>query len=177
MPRRIYTYHGGLGWEPTQLAATIGAYTLAASIILVVANFAWSRFAGVVAGPNPWGAGTLEWTTTSPPLEFNYPVVPVVRSSYPAWDIAGMEEDQRRLEAGNLVLDEGEEQPATTVLDADIDEVLKMPSNSAAPLTLALSLAAVFTMLLLSHFIAAGVFGAFALAVIGYWHSKEPQAG
>jgi cytochrome c oxidase subunit 1/cytochrome c oxidase subunit I+III len=177
MPRRVYTYHGGLGFTPTQFLATVGAFTLAASILLIVANFAFSRFRGAPAGPNPWGAGTLEWATSSPPPEFNYPVVPIVRGTYPAWDGEGIAEDQRRLERGDFVLDEGEEQWATTVLDADVDEVLKMPSNTGLPLTLALTLAAMFTMLLLSHFVVAAVFAAAALVVVGYWHTKEPQEG
>ncbi len=177
MPRRVYTYHDGLGWEPTQLAATIGAFTLAASILLIVGNFAHARLRGPAAGPDPWGGDTLEWATTSPPPEYNYPVIPTVRSAHPNWDVADRLEDQRRLERGEFVLDAGEEQPATTVLDADLDEVLEMPSASPWPLTLAVTLALVFVMLLTSHFVIAGVFGVLALAVIAAWHAREPQEG
>jgi heme/copper-type cytochrome/quinol oxidase subunit 1 len=177
MPRRVYTYHDGLGWEPTQLAATIGAFTLAASILLVVGNLAHSRLRGAPSGPDPWGGETLEWATTSPPPEFNYPVIPTVRSSSPAWDLPDRAEDQRRLGRGELVLDEGEEQPATTVLDADLDEILEMPAESPWPITLAVTLGLLFTMLLTSHFVVAAGFAALALAVVAAWHSKEPQEG
>ena len=174
MPRRIYTYHEGLGWGATQLAATVGAFLLAAAILLIVANFAVSRFRGRLAGPEPWGGSSLEWATTSPPPEFNYPVIPTVRSFSPNWDVDDRLEDRRRLERGELVLDEGEEQPATTVLDADVDEILEMPAGSPWPITLALTLGLVFVMLLTTHFVAAAVFAALALLVLGAWHGKEP---
>src|SRR5919204_920509 len=124
VPRRIYTYHPGLGWDAYNLASTVGAFLLAAGILLVVVNLTASRFAGAPAGPDPWLAGTLEWATTSPPPEFNFPVIPTVRSVSPNWDVADRREDQRRLEQGELVLAGGHETPATTVLDADLDEVL-----------------------------------------------------
>ena len=33
-----------------------------------------------MAGPNPFGASTLEWTTQSPPLTENFTEVPIVTS-------------------------------------------------------------------------------------------------
>jgi cytochrome c oxidase subunit I+III len=177
MPRRVYTYPHGLGWDPYQLSATVGAFMLAASILLVIGNLAVSRFRGAYAGPDPWGGDTLEWATTSPPPEFNYPVIPVVRSAHPSWDAASRAEDQRRLERGELTLEEGEEAAATTVLDADLDEVLEMPSESPWPLVLALSLAVVFSMFLTDHFVIAGIFIGVCGLVLAAWHSKEPQEG
>ena len=35
-------------------------------------------------GPNPWGAFTLEWTTSSPPPEFNFEELPAIRDRRPA---------------------------------------------------------------------------------------------
>jgi cytochrome c oxidase subunit 1/cytochrome c oxidase subunit I+III len=175
MPRRVYTYPAGMGWDVYNLIETIGGFVLAAAILLVVANFVASRRLGSPAGPNPWGADTLEWTVSSPPPEFNYPVIPTVRSANPAWDLAERAEDQERLERGEFVLEEGHETPATTVMDADLDEVLRMPGESPWPLVLTLALTVVFVMLLTSHFVAAAVFvGVAALALLG-WHLKEPQ--
>jgi cytochrome c oxidase subunit 1 len=37
----------------------------------------WKR--GLPAPANPWGAGTLEWMTSSPPSTENFPEIPVVR--------------------------------------------------------------------------------------------------
>src|SRR3954468_18256573 len=86
MPRRVYTYHDGLGWAGYNLLETIGSYLVALGLLTVVANLTWSWFRGAVAGNDPWGGATLEWSTTSPPPEYNYPVIPRVTSAYPMWD-------------------------------------------------------------------------------------------
>jgi cytochrome c oxidase subunit 1/cytochrome c oxidase subunit I+III len=91
------------------------------------------------------------------------------------WDAEDREEDARRLARGDLVLDEGHETPASTVLDADFDEVLDMPSESWAPIALAVAVSGIFVTLLLSHWVAAAAWGAVALAVVAAWHTVEPQ--
>jgi cytochrome c oxidase subunit I+III len=175
MPRRVYTYHGGLGWDAYNLASTIGAFVLAGGILLVIVNLARSRFRGAPAGADPWGGDTLEWATSSPPPAFNFPVIPTVRSLSPNWDLADRREDDRRLRTGALVLDTGHETPATSELDAQFEDVLEMPSNSPWPLALAVSLALVFTLLLVHHYTFAGLCGGLALLVLAAWHSQEPE--
>jgi cytochrome c oxidase subunit I+III len=175
MPRRVYTYPAGMGWDGYNLAETIGAFMLAGGIFLVVVNMVASRFLGAPAGPDPWGGDTLEWATTSPPPHFNFAVLPTVRSQHPNWDRADRAADQARLERGELVLAEGHETPATTVLDGELDEILEMPSESPWPLVLALTLAGLFTMLLLSHYVVAGIFVGLAGLAVASWHRTEPQ--
>jgi len=175
MPRRVYTYPGGLGWDVSNLLSTIGAFLLGAAILLVLANLAWGVRRGAWAGPDPWGGGTLEWATTSPPPDFNFAVVPTVRSAAPNWDAESLREDEARLERGVFVLDSGEEQSTTTVLDADVDEVLSMPAESPWPFVLALSLAGVFTLLISGHYVAALVLVGVAALALAAWHAKEPQ--
>src|SRR5271154_3425451 len=46
MPRRIYTYEPGRGWELWNFIVTIGAFFQAAGILSFVANLAWSYFRG-----------------------------------------------------------------------------------------------------------------------------------
>jgi cytochrome c oxidase subunit I+III len=175
MPRRQYTYPSGLGWTGYNLIESIGAYVLAAGLVLVVANLAVSLFKGAVAGNDPFGGATLEWSTTSPPPEYNYPVIPMVTSAYAMWDADDREEDVRRLSRGELVLEEGHETPASSVLDADWDEILEMPSSSAWPITLAAMLTGITVMLLGRHTIAVAVFAGLAALALLAWHSKEPQ--
>ena len=175
MPRRVYTYEEGLGWGGYNLVSSIGAAVLTLGLLLVLANLAASLLRGPLAGPNPWDAPTLEWATSSPPPAFNFPVTPTVSSPYPNWDRADREVDARRLGEGALVLEEGHETPATTVLDARLDEVLEMPAESGWPVVLALCLTLVFVLLLTGHYLVAGGFAALGLVVLAAWHTKEPE--
>jgi cytochrome c oxidase subunit I+III len=175
MTRRIYTYPNGMGWGAYNLSETIGAFILTAGLLMIFANLAYSRFRGPAAGPDPFGGGTLEWSTTSPPPHYNFPVIPVVRSAYPNWDPEDREADRARLRRGELVFDEGHETPAATVVDAVPDEVLEMPSESPWPLVLSVCTAGLFVMLLVRHYVVAGVFALLALLVLAAWHWKEPE--
>jgi cytochrome c oxidase subunit I len=175
MTRRVYTYPSGLGWGAYNLSETVGAFILTAGLLMIAANLVYSRFRGPAAGPDPFGGGTLEWATTSPPPPYNFPVIPVVRSAYPNWDSEDREADSARLRRGELVFDEGHETPAATVVDAVPDEVLQMPSESPWPLVLSVCVAGLFVMLLVRHFVVAGVFVLLALLVLAAWHWKEPQ--
>jgi cytochrome c oxidase subunit 1 len=88
MPRRIFTYDAGLGWETPNLIETIGAFTLATGILLFIISFFRSIRSGDPAGPNPWDAATLEWLTTSPPAVHNFDKTPMVYSERPVWEKA-----------------------------------------------------------------------------------------
>jgi cytochrome c oxidase subunit 1 len=86
MPRRIATYSNESGWEALNLASTVGAFLIAASmipfIVAVVAAFMRPK-----DQPNdPWNANTLEWWTTSPPPVHNFDDLPEVLSERPLFD-------------------------------------------------------------------------------------------
>ena len=87
MPRRIYQYDSGQGWDLFNLMSTYGTYLIALSTLVFVWNFVRSRTRGGVAGNDPWGAGTLEWSIPSPPPEYNFAQLPEVTSRYPLWDL------------------------------------------------------------------------------------------
>jgi cytochrome c oxidase subunit I len=87
MPRRIYTYAPGRGWEFWNLLATIGVFFQAAGVLVFIWTMVRSAFVGEPAGDDPWDAWTLEWATSSPPPEYNFEKLPVVRSSRPLWDL------------------------------------------------------------------------------------------
>jgi cytochrome c oxidase subunit 1/cytochrome c oxidase subunit I+III len=175
MPRRQYTYPSGLGWNGYNLVETLGSYLLAVGLLVAVVNLVVSLRKGARVGNDPWGGDTLEWATTSPPPPYNYAVIPKVSSAYAMWDREDREEDARRLARGERTLQQGHETPASTVLDADWDEILDMPADSPWPITLAAATAGIFAMLLLGHYVTAAVFGAIALLVLVAWHGQEPQ--
>src|SRR6185437_8908802 len=83
----IYTYPAGLGWSGYNTIETIGTFVLAISVLAFVANVWHSLRAGAVAGDNPWGGFTLEWSTASPPPVYNFRTIPTVRSRRPVWKL------------------------------------------------------------------------------------------
>jgi cytochrome c oxidase subunit I len=87
MPRRVYEYADVGHLEIYNLISTIGSFILGAGILVTVFNAVRSAKRGVVAGPDPWKANTLEWFTSSPPPVNNFDVIPRVRSVEPMKDI------------------------------------------------------------------------------------------
>jgi cytochrome c oxidase subunit 1 len=87
MPRRIYQYDAGQGWETFNLMSSVGAYILAVGTAVGIWNMLRSRRRGRVAGNDPWGGPTLEWSIPSPPPDYNFARIPTVRSRYPMWDL------------------------------------------------------------------------------------------
>ncbi|HTV90524.1 MAG TPA: cbb3-type cytochrome c oxidase subunit I [Stellaceae bacterium] len=76
MPRRYYAYPPQ--WQSWNVLSSAGASILAVAYALPLFYLGWSLLYGKRAGPNPWGATGLEWTTPSPPPEHNFAVTPVV---------------------------------------------------------------------------------------------------
>jgi cytochrome c oxidase subunit I len=87
MPRRIYTYDAGRGWEFWNLISTIGVAVQSVGLLFFVWNMIRSVWKGQKAGDDPWDAWTLEWATTSPPASYNFETLPEVRSRRPLWDL------------------------------------------------------------------------------------------
>jgi cytochrome c oxidase subunit 1 len=98
MPRRIYTYEPGRGWDFWNLICTIGVFFQILGTAVFVGNLLWSLFKGKAAGNDPWDAWTLEWSTSSPPVEYNFAQIPVVRSRRPLWDIKHPEDPDWKYE-------------------------------------------------------------------------------
>ncbi len=98
MPRRIYTYDASRGWEIWNLIVSIGVIFQAAAVLIWVVNVVKSYFKGKIAGNDPWNAWTLEWATTSPPPDYNFATLPVVRSRRPLWDLKHPEDPDWKYE-------------------------------------------------------------------------------
>jgi cytochrome c oxidase subunit 1 len=98
MPRRIYTYEPGRGWDTLNFIVTIGTFVQGIAILIFVANLLWSYFKGEPAGNDPWDAWTLEWSTSSPPPDYNFATIPVVESRRPLWDIKHPEDPDWKYE-------------------------------------------------------------------------------
>ncbi|MFL6697080.1 MAG: cytochrome c oxidase subunit I [Vitreoscilla sp.] len=127
MPRRVWTYPAEMGWGNLNLLSTVGAFTIGVSVILFLVNVWRSARHGAPAGADPWGAGTLEWSTPSPPPACNFEAIPVVHGRDPLWEaqhepshVAGLAVDTREV-------------LSTTVLDADPDTRVAFPEPNPWP--------------------------------------------
>ncbi|WP_175925501.1 cytochrome c oxidase subunit I [Burkholderia cepacia] len=146
MPRRIYTYPAGMGWDTSNLLTTIGSFVFGIGIVMFVVNALTSARRGVRASENPWGAAGLEWSVASPAPVYNFAVLPLVASRHPLWETR---DDPARtsLRVGYRLAD-GREALAVTPLAATPNAILKMPDDSCIPFVLALLATAVFAALL-----------------------------
>jgi cytochrome c oxidase subunit I len=96
MPRRVYEYDNVGHLALYNQISTVGSFILGLGVLVTIINVARSLKVGVIAGPDPWKANTLEWFTTSPPPANNFDTVPQVRSYEPMKDIR--REIERRTE-------------------------------------------------------------------------------
>jgi len=85
MPRRVFTYLPHQGFDTMNLISTIGAILMGVGTVILVINMiqSWTKPKGVAN--DPWEDGrTLEWTISSPPPEYNFKQLPLVRA-YDVW--------------------------------------------------------------------------------------------
>jgi cytochrome c oxidase subunit I len=138
MPRRVYTYPDIPGWGTLNLLSSAAAMVLFASFVLLLVNVAVSLRKGAIAGDNPWGAGTLEWATTSPPQAYNFARIPLVTHSEPLWNTP------HELPVLDGLSTRKREVLLTTVADARPDLRESSPEPSIWPLVAALLVAVGF---------------------------------
>ncbi len=146
MPRRVYTYTDEMGWGPLNLLATAGAVTIAISVLLFTINAVMSLRRGMLAGENPWGAGTLEWATSSPPPSYNFDRQPIVRARDPLWEPPLGELREPTAEPTHIVglAEHTREVLVTTVQDAIPDHRLAFPQPTLWPFVSAIAVAIMF---------------------------------
>jgi cytochrome c oxidase subunit 1 len=171
MPRRVWTYPHGMGWDAMNMAATVGAWTIALGVLVFIVNVVKSRRTGACAGPDPWGAGTLEWSMPSPPPPHNFDAMPVVHGRDPLWEPAG-----QPAWVGGLAAD-SREVLVTTVLDAQPDLRSLFPSPSIWPFVSAVMTAILFIASIFTPWAVTWGSLPVALAMIAwFWPSRRETA-
>ncbi len=85
MPRRYHVYPQE--FELLNVFSSGGAIFLGLGYLLPAIYLTWSLKYGRAAGPNPWGATGLEWTTASPPPSENFARTP--RVTEPVYNYTG----------------------------------------------------------------------------------------
>jgi cytochrome c oxidase subunit I+III len=181
MPRRVYTYPAGLGWEPYNLISTIGVLIIVPGIAVFIWNVIRSYRRGEPAGANPWGSDTLEWSLPSPPAEHGWSVLPIVRSRHPLWDQDELHRGHERLERFVNALSEWPLRWRAAVIvgtaDARPQEVFRVAGPSIWPLIGAGGLLLVFVaeLIKLRWGILAGVLVITAAVIAWNWPDEPPM--
>jgi len=142
MPRRIDTYPPNLGFDTLNLISTIGVFVLGAGLLIALANMRRALRHGALAGPDPWDGRTLEWAVASPPPEYNFARIPLVRGRDALWV-------EKRYGDGHLVPAAGAEEEHAP------EGFVHLPSPTPLPLVLAggvtvLAYAAIYSALLVA---------------------------
>ena len=167
MPRRVYTYPDGLGWNLWNGLASLGAGILAIGLLV----FVWDVVKAIRNGPpspaNPWDAEGLEWSTSSPPPAYNFLSFAPVTSRHPLWD----PEDRAAIieNQGPALASPHHEVLATTVVEGDPDHIIEMPGDSLWPLFLTIALMIMFFGLLTRFWLLAWLGGGLAVGAMASW--------
>ncbi len=105
MPRRVWTYMDGQGWNSGNIISSIGALFMAIGVITLVINIIKTTMKNERVGNDPWEDGrTLEWAISSPPPFYNFAQTPLVRGLDTYW-IEKMEGNKSGLTPAEPVTD------------------------------------------------------------------------
>jgi cytochrome c oxidase subunit I+III len=179
MPRRVYTFPAGLGWEPYNLVSSIGALGFGLSAALLVVNVLLSLKWGKKAGANPWGADTLEWWETSPPPAAQFKHIPFVTSRHPLWDQQSLapesDEDRELIEPLRSAPTDWRGALIVSVRDARPLAITHMPARSIWPFAMSIGFLLMFAAALIES-LWMGVTGGVVTAVclVG-WHWPDKR--
>ena len=175
MPRRVYTYPAGLGWDALNMVSTIGAFTLALGVLVFLVDIlknlrpALSDHAGDV-----WGAGTLEWLNND---FYASRSIPHVASREPLWDQPGLRQD---VDAGRYYLPGAPTDCRETIITSPVEAVpqylARLPGPGWSPILAAVFTAAFFLLLTVKLVIVAMACGLLAIAMVLVWMwSSDPE--
>src|SRR5699024_11882190 len=86
MPRRVFTFLDGQGFNAANMISTVGAFFMAAGVIILLINIVITLVKNERVGTDAWGDGrTLEWSLPIPVPYYNYAQVPLVRGLDAYW--------------------------------------------------------------------------------------------
>ncbi|MGR4870681.1 cbb3-type cytochrome c oxidase subunit I [Variovorax sp. LARHSF232] len=167
MPRRVYTYPGDLGWNALNLLSTLGAFVLAAGVLLFFVDAVRTLRRPEREHGNPWRAGTLEWL---PQRDYGVRSIPQVDAREPLWTQPDLPQE---VEAGRHWLPGtafgGRETLITSVRDAHPIYLLRLPTDDWRPLTAAAGTAGFFLLLTVEQPALAFASGIVAVVAVLRW--------
>ena len=187
MPRRVWTYPSGLGWDSLNLIVSLGSVVFGLGTGITLLNWALSMRRGRRAPADPWAADSLEWSVSSPPPEYNFARIPVVDGRHPLWEggapsavpsLAAVD-GEAEMSVQSLAIEGAFAKTSTVTSGRDTrpEDVLDIPEPTVVPLVLALGLAVFFAGLLIDAAVVgvAGVVLAVGALLRWVWRSDmEP---
>lgn len=169
MPRRVFTYPEGIGWDWLNLISTIGAYVFAAGVLVVVFDVVRPKHREPRSEQNPWKAGTLEWLD-EPEENWGVRSIPIIESRYPLWDQADL---MQKVNEGAYYLRSAKENRRetliTSVLDAHPLQCQRVATSTTITIISAALLGGVFVALTFELWILALLSGIGTLSAILWW--------
>ena len=180
MPRRIYTYPAELPWQGLNMVSTVGAFIIAAGVLLFLIDVARKFRFSFGGGPgNIWNASTLEWL---PNDVYQTRSIPLITTRDPIWNQPNLAED---VEAGRHFLPGTgtgrRETIITSPIDARPQHVLQLPNEPDwMPLLAAICTAVFFFGLTFKLVLPSLVVGVLAIVFIIVWAwstDPGPEAG
>jgi cytochrome c oxidase subunit I+III len=167
MPRRVYTYMADTGWGDLNMLGTVGAFVMGLGAIVFISNVLYSMRRGELAGENPWGADTLEWSISSPPRPYAFQNIPVVEGRHALWErkepatvVTGLHTNVREV-------------LCTTIHDASPEHRYSLNGPSIFPFILAVVTGCTFTGFMFTPWsIPAGMFATFVVLFGWFWSNS-----
>lgn len=174
MPRRIYSYEAGLGWEWTNFISSIGSFIMSIGFFMILFDLVFHFRFGEKANQNPWNSGTLEWATQTPPENYTFLSLPDVKSPYPLWDDPEL---PTKIAQGKCSLAKINHQQRETwgshPVSGEAYEVIRLPGNTWLPFLLALMLGIVCINLLITNYLLSALALLISIAIIIRWAWKN----
>ena len=170
MPRRVYTYESGLGWDWPNLVSSVGSFIMTFGFAVVLIDGVLTIVFGRRSSRNPWRAGTLEWALPMPAPSYNFASLPLVETREPL--------DRRHALARSLAQGEGylgrdrdglRETTGVDLVSGAIREIVVVPGNSWLPIATAAVTGCFFLSLLLGQYWAAPIALAGVVLLVWRW--------
>ncbi|NJK88493.1 MAG: cytochrome ubiquinol oxidase subunit I, partial [Myxococcales bacterium] len=139
MPRRVFTYPAGIGFDTLNLVSTLGSYILGAGMLVFMLDVFRPKGRQPLSKRNPWNAGTLEWLAEIPGRPWGVRSIPEIDGRYPLWDQPNFVRD---VDEGRFYLSDAPERKretlATSAIDAKPTQCFRVPGPTFITLWAAL---------------------------------------
>jgi cytochrome c oxidase subunit I+III len=158
MPRRVFTYESGLGWDLPNFISSVGAFVMAIGFAVFVTDLLVQVRFGKRIRRNPWWATTLEWTTPTPPPYYNFAAIPAVASRTPLRHADLIDRVQKGEGYLGFVRNDWLETIGVDMIDGRVEQIVILPKPTFLPLYSAIATGVFFL---------SALFGLYGLALAG----------